>query len=58
MDAIDLSNFDTSKVTNMDYMFNGCRSLISIDISNFNMSNCISYNYMFSNNNNIKYINI
>ena len=27
---IDLSNFNTSKVTNMNYMFSECKSLIKI----------------------------
>ena len=32
---IDLSHFDTSDVTDMDYMIKGCLSLISINFSNF-----------------------
>ena len=45
---IDLSGFDTSKVTNMRYMFNGCSSLTSIDLSSFNTSNVTSMSYMFN----------
>ena len=34
----DLSNFESSKLTYMLSMFNGCSSLISIDLSNFDTS--------------------
>ena len=47
---IDLSNFDTSQVTDMRYMFDGCSSLISLNLSNFNTSQVIymnSYLYEF-----------
>lgn len=36
--SLDLSGFDTSKVTSMSYMFSGCSSLASIDLSGFNTS--------------------
>ena len=36
--SIDLSNFDTSSVKNMDCMFYGCSSLISLNLSNFDSS--------------------
>ena len=35
---IDLSNFNTSQVTNMYSMFSGCSQLTSIDLSNFDTS--------------------
>ena len=35
---IGLSNFDTSKVTKMDYIFYSCSSLKSLNLSNFNTS--------------------
>ena len=44
-----LSNLDTSNVTNMNSMFNGCQSLTSIDVSGFDTSNVISMNQMFYN---------
>ena len=44
--SIDLSDFNTSKVTDMSYMFYGCEST-SIDISNFNTSNVTNMTYMF-----------
>ena len=31
--ALDVSNFDTSKVTNMDHMFYSCRNLTALDVS-------------------------
>ena len=36
---IDLSGFDTSKVTNMGLMFEGCSSLTTLDLSGFDTSN-------------------
>ena len=44
---LDLSNFDTNKVTNMDGMFYGCYSLASLDLSNFNTSNVTNMNGIF-----------
>ena len=36
--ALDLSSFDTSKVTNMRRMFSDCSSLTTLDLSNFDTS--------------------
>ena len=33
---LNLSNFNTKNVINMDDMFSGCSSLLSLDLSNFN----------------------
>ena len=44
---IDVSNFDTSRVTTMGYMFSGMSSLTSLDLSNFNTSNVTEMNHMF-----------
>ena len=46
--SLDLSNFNTSAVTNMSSMFNGCTSLTSLDISNFNTSAVTNMAYMFN----------
>ena len=46
--SIDLSNFDSSKIINMDKMFNGCSSLQSIDLSKFNTAKVTSMSYMFN----------
>ena len=45
--SIDLSNFDTSNVTNMNGMFMGCSSLTSIDVNNFNTSEVTDMAFMF-----------
>ena len=45
---LDLSNFDTSKVTNMETMFYGLSSLTTLDLSNFNTSQVTSMVHMFS----------
>ena len=42
-------NFDTSKVTNMMYMFSYCNYLTSLDLSIFNTSNVTRMDYMFNN---------
>ena len=45
--SLDVSNFDTSKVTSMGYMFYGCSSLTTLDVSSFDTSNVTFMNYMF-----------
>ena len=42
------NNFDTSNVTDMRYMFNGCASLQALDVSKFNTSNVEYMQFMFS----------
>ena len=42
------NEFDTSKVTDMGYMFYGCSGITSLDLSNFNTSNVTNMNSMFS----------
>ena len=44
---LDLSGFNTSKVTNMSSMFRSCSSLTNLDLSNFNTSNVTHVEYMF-----------
>ena len=41
------NNFNTSNVTNMNGMFNGCSVLTSLDLSSFNTSNVTNMNYIF-----------
>ena len=43
---IDLSNFNTENVTNMEYMFYKCKSLTNIDLSNFNTQNVTNMDSM------------
>ena len=45
---IDLSNFDTSNVTDMSYMFYGMSNLTTLDLSNFNTSQVMDMKYMFT----------
>ena len=35
LEYLDLSNFNTSNITNMDYMFAGCNKLKYLNLSNF-----------------------
>ncbi len=44
-----LTNLNTSEVTDMSNMFNGCVNLGTIDISNFNTQNVWDFRYMFAN---------
>ena len=46
---IDVSNLDTSKVTNMSYMFSGCTSLTELDVSSWDTSNVTDMNNIFVN---------
>lgn len=45
--SVDLSRFDTSKVTNMMDMFNRCQSLTELDLSNFDTSSVTNMSAMF-----------
>ena len=46
-ESLDLSNFNTAKVTNMSSMFNDCSKLQSLDLSNFNTAKVTDMRYMF-----------
>ena len=48
VEIIDLTYLDTSQVTNMYSMFDGCSSLTSLDVSNFDTSQVTNMSYMFS----------
>ena len=50
---LDLSSFDTSKVTDMSYMFYGMSNLTSLNLSNFDTSNVTKMYDMFSNMSNL-----
>ena len=45
---LNLSNFDTSNVTDMNSMFSGCNKLTSLDVSHFDTSNVTDMNSMFN----------
>ena len=46
--TLDMSVFDTSKVTGMSSMFNTCSALTSLDVSGFNTSNVTGMRSMFN----------
>lgn len=48
LESVDLSRFDSSRVSLMQYMFNGCKSLKSLDIKHFDTSNVLMMTGLFS----------
>lgn len=48
IETIDLSGLDTSKVTNMSYMFGRCEKLTSLNLAYFDTSNVTDMKGMFS----------
>jgi len=46
---VDFTNFDTTNITDMSFMFSGCESLPSLDISSFDTSEVEDMNSMFEN---------
>ena len=48
-ETIDLSSFDTSKVTDMSKMFSACIKLTSLNLASFNTSNVTNMSLMFDN---------
>ena len=56
--SLNLSSFNTNKVTDMDSMFEDCSKLASLDLSNFNCNNIKSMENMFKNCKNLKLENI
>ena len=47
--TLDVSNLDTSNVTNMKNLFKGCSKLTNLDISQWNVSSVTNMNYLFQN---------
>ena len=58
LEFVDLSNFDTSEVTDMSGIFYECSSLKSIDLSNFDTSKVINMGSMFYECSSLKSIDI
>ena len=56
--SMNLSNFNTSKLENINNLFSGCSSLISVDFSNWNLKNTKNIRYIFSKCPKIQYIDI
>ena len=55
---IDLSSFDTTKVTNASHMFDGVSNLTTLNLSNFNTSKVMNMGYMFSSMRNLTTLNL
>jgi surface protein len=55
---LDISNFDTSNVINMAYMFDHLKSIESIDVSSFDTSKVTNFAWMFGRCTNIKELDI
>ena len=55
---IDMTNFDTSLVTDMSEMFSMCYSLNSINVENLNTAKVETFRYMFYNCTNLTSINL
>ena len=53
---LDTRYFDTGKVTNMAYMFNGCKNITFLDITSFDTSNVTDMSYMFNGCSNLQTI--
>lgn len=56
--SVDLSGFDTSKVTNMTAMFQLCGALESLDLGGFNTKNVTNMRYMFAHCRNMREVNL
>ena len=56
--TIDLSNFDTSKVTDMTYMFSNSTNLTSLNLSNFDTSKVTGMSSMFDNLHSLTTLNL
>ena len=53
-----MSNFDTSKVLDMGYMFDECSSMTSLELGNFNTANVTNMYKMFSNCKSLTYLDL
>ena len=58
LSELDLSNFNISSATKIDYMFYLCYQLIYLDLSNFNTSSVTSMHCLFNNCNNLESLNL
>ena len=58
LSSIDLTYFDTSKVTTMESMFDSCSQLITVNVSSFNTSNVTNMTRMFNWCTELTYLNL
>src|SRR5699024_4319376 len=56
--TIDLSNLDTSCVTDMSFMFGECSGLTSLDVKNFDTSSVTDMSCMFSDCSGLRSLNM
>ena len=56
--TLDVSNFDTQNVTNMNLMFSNCSALTTLDVSNFDTQNVTDMSWMFCNNSALKTLDV
>ena len=56
--SIDLSDFNSSSLINIDNIFLGCKKLLALDISNFNFEKIENSINIFNGLENLRYINI
>ena len=45
--SLDLSNFDTSQVTSMSFMFYNCSKILSLNIASFDTQKCEKFDQIF-----------
>ena len=48
IETLDVSNWDTSNVTNLKQLFSGCKKLTTLDVSNWDTSKVTDMSYMFN----------
>ena len=53
-----ISNLNTSRVTSMEYMFNGCSKLTSIDAGHFDVRNVTTFHGMFADCTSLTYLDL
>ena len=58
VNSLNISNFNTSQVTNMQRMFHNCELLNSLNLSNFDTSQVTNMNKMFYNCSSLKALNL
>ena len=58
LEKVNLSSFDTHKVTKMIKMFSNCERLLELDLSNFNTSNVTDMFGMFMNCFLLRFVNL
>ena len=56
LQKLDVSNFNTSNVTNMDEMFSGCKLFEELNVFNFNTNEVTSMQSMFKDCKNLKFL--